>query len=141
VLPLPAWRDFCTQPIDGRDVIAFLAAAGLSPAVRGSLSLDVAGPDRVTYGELIERIGDALLLDRPRVLLGFNLTPVASVVAATIAGEDLGLIAPLMGSLEGDLLPRDDSAAALLGIRRHSLEAAIERALRDWEEREDLAAR
>ncbi len=50
-----------------------------------------------------------------------------------IAGEDHGLIGPLMESLETDLLPRDDRAAELLGVRRHSLDAAIERALREWE--------
>ena len=46
-----------------------------------------------------------------------------------------------MGGLEHDLLPRDDRAAALLGVRLHGLDAAIERALRDWEAIEDLAAR
>jgi uncharacterized protein YbjT (DUF2867 family) len=141
VMPLPAWRDFRTQPIDGRDVTAFLASAGTSPAVAGRLSLDIAGPSVVTYGELVDRIRDALLVDRPAIRLGFNLTPVASVVAAAIAGEDLGLIAPLMGSLEGDLLPRDDRAVAVLGVRLHRLDAAIERAMRDWEAVEELAAR
>ena len=38
-----------------------------------------------------------------------------------------------MEGLEHDLLPRDDRAAELLGVRLHSLDAAIERALRDWE--------
>jgi hypothetical protein len=51
------------------------------------------------------------------------------------------LIGPLMGSLGEDLLPRDDRAAELLGVRTHSLDAAIERALRDWEAVEPLAAR
>ena len=34
VMPLPAWRDHRTRPIDGRDVIAFLERAGTSDAVR-----------------------------------------------------------------------------------------------------------
>jgi uncharacterized protein YbjT (DUF2867 family) len=141
VMALPAWRHNRTQPVDGRDMLAFLVAAGLSDAVDGPLSLDVAGPDLVSYGELMERIQDAMLIDRPSIGLGFSLTPVASVVAAAIAGEDPGLIGPLMGSLEHDLLPRDMRAADLLGVRLHSLDAAIERALRDWEAVEELAAR
>jgi uncharacterized protein YbjT (DUF2867 family) len=141
VMPLPAWRSFRTQPIDGRDVLAFLLAGARSPAVRGPLSLDIAGPDVVSYGELVDRIRDALLVDRIAVPLGFNLTPVASRVAAAIAGEEHALIGPLMAGLEGDLLPRDDRAAALLGVRLHSLDAAIERALRDWEAVEELRAR
>jgi hypothetical protein len=75
------------------------------------------------------------------VRLGFSLTPVASVVAAAVAGEDVGLIGPLMESLESDLLPRDDTAADAFGVRLHSFDAAVERALREWEAREEVRAR
>ena len=37
----------------------------------------------------------------------------------------------MMESLGEDLLPRDRDAAEVLGVRLHSLDAAIERALRD----------
>ena len=141
VMALPAWRNYRTQPIDARDVLAFLEAAATTERARGGLSLDIAGPDVVTYGELVERIRDALLLGRPAVRLGFNLTPVASRVAAAIAGESHALVGPLMEGLDGDLLPRDDDAAGLLGVRLHRLDAAIERSLRDWEALEELAAR
>jgi uncharacterized protein YbjT (DUF2867 family) len=141
VMPLPAWRVHRTAPIDARDVMAFLERAGTSDAVEGRLSLDIAGPDVVTYAELVERIRDALLLGRPRLDLPFRLTPVASRVAAAIAGEDVGLVAPLMGSLNADLLARDDRAADLFGVRLHRLDAAIERALGDWETIEELAGR
>ena len=46
-----------------------------------------------------------------------------------------------MESLDDDLLPRDDRAAELLGVRLHCFDAAVERALRDWEAAEPLAAR
>jgi uncharacterized protein YbjT (DUF2867 family) len=141
VMPLPAWRAHRTRPIDGRDVVAFLRAAATSDAVEGALSLDVAGPDLLSYAELMERIRDALLIGRPRVDLPLTLTPVASRVAAAIAGEDPELIGPLMASLETDLLPRDDRAAGLFGVRLHTLDAAVERALREWESVEQLAAR
>jgi uncharacterized protein YbjT (DUF2867 family) len=141
VMPLPAWRIHRTAPIDVRDVMAFLERAGTSDVVDGRLSLDIAGPDIVTYAELIERIRDALLLGRPRLDLPFHLTPVTSRVAAAIAGEDVGLVAPLMGSLNADLLPRDDRAAGLFGVRLHRLDAAVERALGDWEAIEELSGR
>jgi hypothetical protein len=101
----------------------------------------VAGPDTVTYEELILRIADAMLVGRPRVGLNFTLTAVASQVAAAVAGEDPALIEPLMEGLEHDLLPRDDAAAGAFGIRLHSLDAAVERALREWELTEEVAAR
>ncbi len=140
VLALPAWREHRTQPIDGRDVIEFLARAAVAPGLAGR-SLDIAGPDVVSYEEMIERIREAMVVGRPPLRLRMEATPVASRVAAAIAGEDHALIGPLMEGLSHDLLPRDDAAAGLLGVRLHSFDAAVERALRDWEAAEPLAAR
>jgi uncharacterized protein YbjT (DUF2867 family) len=141
VLALPAWRANRTAPIDGRDVLAYLARAAGAPAALGGRSWDIAGPEIVTYAELIERIADRMLVRRPRLALNLTMTPVASIVAAAIAGEDPALITPLMEGLETDLLPRDHDAAEAFGVRLHSFDAAIERALREWEESEEVAAR
>jgi uncharacterized protein YbjT (DUF2867 family) len=141
VLALPAWRVNRTQPVDGRDVLAYLLRSATAPAALSGRSWDVAGPDVMTYEELIVRIADAMLVDRPRVGLGFTLTPVASQVAAAVAGEDPALIEPLMEGLEHDLLPREHDAAGAFGIRLHSFDAAVERALREWELTEEVAAR
>jgi hypothetical protein len=46
-----------------------------------------------------------------------------------------------MDGLQSDLLPADDRAPELLGVQLHSLDAAIEHALREWEAAEPLAAR
>jgi uncharacterized protein YbjT (DUF2867 family) len=140
VLALPAWRDHCTAPLDERDMVEFLVAALDVPELTGR-SLDIAGPDVLTYREMIECIAELMLVNRPVLRLGVNLTPVAAPVAAAVAGEDPELIAPLMAGLEGDLLPRDDRAAGLMGVRLHNFPAAVEHALREWEAVEPLAAR
>lgn len=141
VLAVPAWHGNRTQPIDERDVVELLARAATSDHVGGQ-SLDVGGSDAVSYGELIKKIGDHMLIDRPTVhFRRLSVTPIASRLASVIAGEDPELIGPLMESLNSDLLVRDSRAAALLGVRMHSLDAAIDRALRDWEAVEPLAAR
>jgi uncharacterized protein YbjT (DUF2867 family) len=141
LLPLPDWRDFRTEPIDGRDVVAYLKEAGLSSALEGRRALDIAGPDTVTYGELIKRIADAMLLSRPAVELPFSLTPVASAVAASITGEESELVGPLMAGLSGDLLADDAAAREIFAVRLHRLNSAISNALREWEAAEPLAAR
>ena len=133
VLALPAWRANRTQPVDGRDVLEFLAAAATLDARHTGRAWDIGGPDVMSYQQMLERIGKVMLIDRPAISLPFNLTPVASVVAAAVAEEDPGLIEPLMESLEHDLLPRDGNAAAAFGVRLHRFEAAVERALRDME--------
>jgi uncharacterized protein YbjT (DUF2867 family) len=140
VLALPAWRRFQTQPIDERDVIAMLAAAATLPAATGS-SLDVGGAEALTYGEMIARIAELMLVSRPSLGLGVSATPFTARFAAAIAGEDPELMVPLMESLEGDLLLADDRAAELLNVRLHSFDSAVEHALGEWEESEPLAAR
>jgi uncharacterized protein YbjT (DUF2867 family) len=139
VLTLPAWRGFRTRPIDARDITEMLAAAATAKLPRRSL--DVGGPDLLSYGEMIARIADLLLLRRPSVGLAVSATPLAARLAAAIAGEDPELVLPLMESLEGDLLPADDHAERLLDVQLHSFDSAVEHALREWEEREPLAAR
>lgn len=141
VIPLPAWHRHRTSPVDERDMIEVLARAATAEGICERF-LDVAGPEDVTYGELIDRIRDGLLVGRPTIAFKrISLTPVVSRVAAAIAGEDYDLLGPLMDSLQDDLLPARPDAAALLGVRLHSLDSAIERGLREWEELEPLAAR
>lgn len=141
LLPLPGWAGNRTQPIDERDVLSLMLAAATSDRVRGPLSMDIAGPDVVSYGQMVEAIRDHLLLGRPAIRLPITMTAIAAKVAAAIAGEDVGLIEPLMESLESDLLPRDDAAAGFFGVRMHSFDSAVEHALGVWERTEALAGR
>ncbi|MEA2298976.1 MAG: hypothetical protein QOF77_1912 [Solirubrobacteraceae bacterium] len=139
VLALPSWREHRTQPLDERDMLEYLTRAATRPV--GGRTLDIAGPDTLSYGAMIERLADIMLVRRPALRLGFSLTPVASVVAARIAGEELALAGPLMESLETDLLADDRDARAMLGVRLHGYQAAVEHALREWELRQPLRAR
>jgi uncharacterized protein YbjT (DUF2867 family) len=140
VLPFPAWRDHRTQPIDERDAIEYLARTAQTPAVEG-MSLDIAGPDLMSYGQMIERIADLMGVGRTPLRLRAAATPLASAVVSAIVEQPLELVRPLMYSLERDLLPRNDSARELYGFRIHSFDRAVEHALADWEGREELAAR
>ncbi len=140
VLTLPAWRGFRTQPIDVRDTIEMLAAAARVANV-GGRTLDIGGPEALTYEELLRGIAELMLLPRPTLGLGVTMTPLTAHLAAVLTGEDPALVLPLMEGLQGDLLPAEDHAAELLGVELHSFEAAVECALREWEAAEPLAAR
>jgi uncharacterized protein YbjT (DUF2867 family) len=139
VLALPSWRDHRTQPIDERDMLEYLVAAGVRDVA--GRTLDIAGPEILSYGEMLERLADLMLVRRPAIRLGFAQTPSTSAVAARIAGEDLALVRPLMDGLGGDLLADDAAARELLDVRLHGYDAAVEHALRAWELREPLRAR
>ncbi len=141
LLPLPAWRDNRTQPIAERDAIEYLARTPSIAATAGR-SLDVAGPDVVSYGQMIETIAEQMGVGRTPIGFGASLTPPASAVVAAVTGQPLELVRPLMESLESDLLPRDaDAARRLYDLRPLPFDRAVERALADWETREELAAR
>jgi uncharacterized protein YbjT (DUF2867 family) len=139
VLALPSWQRYRTQPIDERDMIDMLAAAAVANV--GGQSLDAPGPEVLSYGEMIARIAELMLVRRPAIGLRVAMTPLTARVAAAIAGEQPELVLPLMGSLEGDLLAADHRAASLLGVELHSFDSAVEHALGEWEAREPLAAR
>jgi uncharacterized protein YbjT (DUF2867 family) len=141
VLPFPAWREKRTQPIDERDVVELLARTPQVPAAEGR-SLDVGGRDVVSYGEMIERIADALGVGRMPLPLPTSQTPAASAVVSAIVGQPIELVRPLMESLEHDLLPRPGAEAApLYGLRPRPFGRAVDRALLEWERTEELAAR
>lgn len=140
ILTLPAWRDFRTQPIDERDIVEMLASCASVASVAGR-SLDVGGPDILSYGQMMERIAELMLLGRPSLGLGVTVTPIAARLAAVLTDEDPELVLPLMEGLTGDLLPANDDAAELLNVELHSFDSAVEHALYKWEKVERLAAR
>jgi uncharacterized protein YbjT (DUF2867 family) len=140
VLPLPAWGGKRTQPIGERDAVEYLALTPQRPAAAGR-SLDISGPDVLTYRAMIERIAELMGVSRVSLPLPLTQTPAASAVVSAVVEQPLELIRPLMESLEHDLLPRDEEAPELYGLRPRSFTRAVERALGEWEAHEVLAAR
>jgi uncharacterized protein YbjT (DUF2867 family) len=141
VLPMPAWRENLTQPIAERDAVEFLARTPQVAEAAGR-SLDIAGPDVVSYGAMIERIADAMGVGRMPLGLGFSLTPPASAVVSAVTEQPLELVRPLMQSLEHELLPRDAAEAPrMYGITPLPFGRAVDKALAEWERTEVLAAR
>jgi uncharacterized protein YbjT (DUF2867 family) len=140
VLPFPAWRDHRTAPLFELDAIEYLARVPDTPEAAGR-SLDIAGPDVLTYGEMIETIAEAMGVGRVRLRIGLTQTPTASAVVSAVVGQPVELVRPLMESLEYDLLPRDRDAQRIFDLRPHGYVRAVEHALREWEATEELAAR
>ena len=141
LLPLPAWRSNRTQPIAERDAIEYLARTPQVSAAAGR-SLDICGPDVVSYGEMVTAIAEAMGVGRMPLDLGVSLTPPASAVVSALTDQPLELVRPLMQSLESDLLPRDTrEAAEMYDIDPLPFTRAVDRALAEWERNEELAAR
>jgi uncharacterized protein YbjT (DUF2867 family) len=111
VLALPPWRVYRTQPIDGRDLTAMLASAA-AVQLPGGTVMDVAGPDVVSYGEMLQRIADCMLVRRVQLPVHITGTALSARIAAAITGEDPALTLSLMEGLRGDLLPSTPASDA-----------------------------
>jgi uncharacterized protein YbjT (DUF2867 family) len=139
-VPLPSWRSKRTQPIFEGDAIEYLARTPQTPEAAGR-SLDIVGPEVMTYERMIERIAEAIGVGRMPLRLPTTQTPAASAVVSAITSQPIELVRPLMQSLEHDLLPRNDDARRIYGLTPHPFERALDHALRDWERSKTLAAR
>ena len=144
LLPLPPWRERRTQPIAERDVIQCLVRTPVIDATAGR-SIDLVGPEVLTYAEILRVIAGELEIDRPEVDLPIFSVPAFAAVASAIAGTDTDLVRALMGSLNEDVLPRSEHAAEemvrLYGIKPLPFVRAVRRALADWEREEPLRGR
>jgi uncharacterized protein YbjT (DUF2867 family) len=144
VLPLPPWRQRRTQPVAERDVIECLVRTPLIDAT-ARRSIDLVGPDALTYAEILSGIAAELEIDRPAVRLPIFTAPAFAAVASRIAASDVDLVRALMGSLNADVLPRSERAAQemvdVFGLKPLGFIRAVRRALADWEREEPLSAR
>ena len=140
LVPLPSWRSNRTQPIFEGDAIEYLARTPATPEAEGR-SLDIVGPEVMTYEEMVERIAEAIGVGRMSLPLPTRQTPAASAVVSAVTDQPLELVRPLMQSLEHDLLPRHDDARRIYGVTPLAFDRAVERALRDGERTAVLTAR
>jgi uncharacterized protein YbjT (DUF2867 family) len=125
----PAWLATPTQPIGIDDVIAYLAKA---PEVEASTGREVqiGGPDVLSYGDMLDRMAEALdVYRRPRVPVPL-LTPwLSSLWIGLITPVDAAVARPLIEGLSTPTTVTDPSGAAPFGITPTSFMEALRRAL------------
>ena len=129
VMITPRWVGTHTQPIAIEDVVACLAAAAEAP-VEGSRVIEIGGPDRVSYGELMREYARRRGLRRVMISV--------PVLTPHLSSLWLGLVTPvyarvgreLVEGMRNETVVRDPAPARdLLGVRPRGARAAIARAL------------
>ena len=105
----PAWLSTPTQPIAIDDVVEYLAQAPERLPAR-SMEVEIGGPDVLSYGEMLDRMADALGL-RPRRRLAVPLlTPkLSSLWIGLVTPVDAGVARPLIEGLSTPTTVRDAS--------------------------------
>ena len=124
VMMCPRWIESKSQPIAVENAIDYLVGCLFKPATAG-LTLDIGGPDILTYRELM------LLYARVRGLRRFIftvpvLTPrLSSHWVYLVTPVPAGIVIPLVEGLKNDVVCRDNRIRELVPIRLISMEQAI----------------
>lgn len=129
VMVTPRWVKTLCQPIAVRDVLHYLVACLESPATTGR-TLDIGGPDVLTYRELMDIMSDALGLRRRLVIPVPVLTPrLSSLWIHLVTPISHRIARPLAEGLRNRVVCRNDDACRLMPHECVSVERAIKLAL------------
>jgi uncharacterized protein YbjT (DUF2867 family) len=131
VMVAPSWLRTDTQPIAVGDVIDYLARA---PDVEQSAGREVqiGGPDVLAYGEMLDRMADAMgVRRRPKVPVPL-LTPWLSALwLGLVTPVDTNVARPLIEGLRTPTVVTDPSGAAPFGIEPVAFDVALRSALQE----------
>ncbi len=125
VMLAPAWLVTPTQAIAIDDVLRYLIEAPGIPETR-SREIQIGSAEILTYGEMLDRMADALGLHRrPRIPVPL-LTPwLSSHWIGLITPVDAGVARPLIEGLSTDTTITDPSGMELFDIQPRSFEQAL----------------
>lgn len=132
VMVCPRWIDTRCQPIAIENVVDYLIGCMEEPETAG-LSLDIGGPDIITYRELMLIYAEARGLRRWIITVPV-LTPALSAYwVSLVTPVPAGIVMPLVESLNNEVVCRDRRILDLVPIDLIPMKAAICNALAEVE--------
>jgi uncharacterized protein YbjT (DUF2867 family) len=125
----PAWLRTPTQPIAALDVTEYLASAP-DVLADGSREVQIGGPEVVSYGDLLDRMAEALGI-RPRRRVPFPLiTPwLSSLWIGLVTPVDTGVARPLVEGLSTPTVVTDSTGMEPFGVAPTGINEALRVAL------------
>lgn len=131
-LPLmltPRWTANRTQPIAIADVLEYLGASRKIAASAGR-TIEIGGPEVVTYAGMMDVMADAMAIRRPRRIGVPVLTPwLSSHWIGLVTPVDAGVARPLIEGLATDTVVTDPSGMELFEIEPTPLAEAMRAAV------------
>ncbi len=126
VMTTPRWVQSRCQPVDIGDVLEALRRAAEVP---GGREVDLAGPDVLSYQEMLERLATQLHR-RPVIVPVPVLTPELSAHwLRFVTSADLNVARALIESLRHDAVADGDDLCREVGVDAIGFEGAVRRAL------------
>jgi uncharacterized protein YbjT (DUF2867 family) len=133
VMLCPKWIDTRCQPIAVENVIAYLMGCMSQPATAG-LTLDIGGPDIITYRELMGIYAEMRGLRRLMIAVPFLSPVLSSYWINLVTPVPAGIIMPLVEGLKNEVICKDQRILELVPIRLLSMKEAICNALAELEQ-------
>ena len=134
VMITPRWVTTHCQPIAIRDVLHYLVTCLETPATEGK-TLDIGGPEALTYREIMQIMAQARGLGRRRIIAVPVLTPRLSSWWIHLVTPISHLMAhPLAEGLKNEVVCRDDEAQRLMPRELLTIREAIDLGLRNLAE-------
>ncbi len=128
IMICPAWMRSLTQPVALEDLLIALESALLKREFYGR-TLDISGPDVLSYAELIRRTARALGLRRWLVPVPFFSPQLSVLWVRLFSGANRELIAPLVESLKHDMLAKPDPLVRKMKLANISTDDALRAAV------------
>ncbi|QIB72866.1 NAD(P)H-binding protein [Halogeometricum borinquense] len=128
VMVTPRWVDTECQPIYVDDVVSYLVGVLDAPETAGE-TYEIGGPDVLTYGEVLKRVGEHL--DRQTRLVSVPvLTPrLSSYWVSLVTNVPTSVSRPLIEGLKNPVVVRDDSIKRHVEVELTPFDEAVTRAL------------
>jgi uncharacterized protein YbjT (DUF2867 family) len=133
VLICPRWIDTRCQPIAIENVIEYLIGCVSQPATTG-LTLDIGGPEIITYRELMLIYAQMRGLHRVIISVPFLSPVLSSYWINLVTPVPAGIVMPLVEGLKNEVICRDKRILELVPIRLLSMKEAICNALAELEQ-------
>jgi uncharacterized protein YbjT (DUF2867 family) len=129
VMVTPRWVSSLAQPIAVRDVLSYLVGV-LGLEADTNRRFDIAGPDVLTYGEMMQRYAKVAGLTRRIIIPVPVLTPrLSSHWINIVTPVPKAIAQPLIESLRNSVVARDEDIDTLIPIERIGFDEAVELAL------------
>ncbi len=129
VMVTPKWVSSRVQPIAVRDVLSYLTGVlGLDPAT--NRRFDIAGPDILTYREMMQRYAAVAELPRRVIVPVPVLTPwLSSHWVNVVTPVPKAIAQPLIESLRNSVVAQEHDIEALIPFERCPFDEAVRLAL------------
>jgi uncharacterized protein YbjT (DUF2867 family) len=132
IMMCPRWINTRSQPIAVQNVISYLVGCLKEPATAG-LTLDIGGPDIITYGDMMRLYTRVRGLNRLLFTVPFLTPRLSAHWINLITPVPSGVVFPLVEGLKNEVICRDNRIRDLIPIDLMTMEEAICTALTETE--------